>query len=92
MAGGACGAPSKTIPPRTSTSRSTSCSTAPNSCETKRIVTPSSLVQLAEQPGERLLRVDVDAGGRLVEDEQLRLRGERLRDEGALLLPAREAC
>ena len=49
-----------------------------------------SLVQLAEERAERLLRVDVDTGGRLVEDEELRLAGERLRDEGALLLAAGE--
>ena len=49
-----------------------------------------SLVQLAEERAESLLSVDVDTGGRLVEDEELRLAGERLRDEGALLLAAGE--
>ena len=46
-------------------------------------------MQLGEEGRERFLRIDVDAGGRLVEDKQLRLAGERLRDERALLLPAR---
>ncbi len=45
-------------------------------------------MQLAEERAESLLRVDVDAGGRLVEDEELRFAGERLRDEGPLLLAA----
>src|SRR4051794_33730524 len=49
-------------------------------------------VQSGEQCGERLLRVGVDTGRRLVEDQQPRLRGDRLRDEGALLLPAGEGC
>ena len=48
-------------------------------------------VQLAEQPGERLLRVDVHAGGRLVQDEQLGLGRERLGDERPLLLAAGKA-
>ena len=46
--------------------------------------------ELAEERGERLLRLDVDAGGRLVECEQRGLRGERARDERPLLHPARE--
>ena len=46
------------------------CSTAPKSCEQKRIVTPRSLSSSLEERGERLLGVDVDAGRRLVEDEQ----------------------
>src|SRR5919199_2303429 len=45
-------------------------------------------VEALQQCGERFLRRDVDAGRRLVEREQLRIRGERLRDECALLLPA----
>src|SRR4029079_17322735 len=49
-----------------------------------------SLVQLAEERAEGLLRVDVDTGGRLVEDEEVRLAGKRLRDERALLLATRE--
>src|SRR6187200_1711341 len=49
-----------------------------------------SLVQPAEKRAESLLRVDVDTGGRLVENEELRLAGERLRDEGALLLATGE--
>src|SRR5918994_4063347 len=47
-------------------------------------------VELLQKGGERLLGVGVDARGRLVEDDQIGLRGERLRDVGALLLPARE--
>ena len=90
--GRAAGGPSKTMPPRTSTSRST------NVLDRAELVrdeedrhVPSSRVQLGEQRRERLLRVDVDAGGRLVEHEQVRLAGERLRDERALLLAAGEA-
>ena len=45
-------------------------------------------VQPVEQDGERLLRFGVDARRRLVEHEQGRLAGERLRDERALLLAA----
>src|SRR6185503_11639085 len=48
------------------------------------------LVQLSEEGAECLLSVDVDAGCRLVEDEELWLAGERLGDEGALLLAAGE--
>src|SRR2546422_10504954 len=48
-------------------------------------------VKLVEQGGEGLLRADVDACSWLVEDEELGLSGERLGDEGALLLTAREA-
>src|SRR3954449_12350742 len=44
-----------------------------------------------EQIRERTLRLHVDARRRLVEHEQRRLRGERLRDERTLLLTAREA-
>ena len=47
-------------------------------------------VERRQQLGERLLRLGVDAGGRLVEHEQRRLAGQRLRDERALLHPARE--
>ena len=47
-------------------------------------------VQPREQRRERILRVGVDAGGRLVEDQQPRLCGDRLSDEGALLLAAGE--
>jgi hypothetical protein len=47
-------------------------------------------VELLEESGECLLRVHVDTGRRLVEDEQIRARGECLREERALLLPSRE--
>src|SRR5262249_21982680 len=46
--------------------------------------------QLLQQLAECLLRADVDARRRLVEDEQRRPRRERLGDERALLLAARE--
>src|SRR4051812_40120485 len=45
-------------------------------------------VEPVEQRRERLLRADVDACGRLVEDDQLGLRRERLRDERTLPLTA----
>src|SRR5207253_5653975 len=48
-------------------------------------------VEPAEECGERLLRRDVDAGCGLVERKERRLRGERLRDQRSLLLPARES-
>ena len=54
-------------------------------------MTPSSPWRRAEQVGERLLRLDVDPGRRLVEREQLRACDERLGDERALLLAAGEA-
>jgi hypothetical protein len=47
-------------------------------------------VEAVQQRGQRLLRLDVDAGRRLVEHEQRRLRRERLGDERTLLLSARE--
>jgi hypothetical protein len=47
-------------------------------------------VQAVEERRERGLRLGVDAGRRLVEHEQRRLAGERLRDERALLLAAGE--
>jgi hypothetical protein len=49
-------------------------------------------VEPGEQSGKRLLRVDINACSRFVEDEQIGLSRKRLRDEGALLLPARQAC
>jgi hypothetical protein len=48
-------------------------------------------VKLLEQLGEGLLRFHVDTGGRLVEDDEVRLPRQGLRDVGALALPAREA-
>ena len=50
----------------------------------------SSRWRRSSRPGERLLRLDVDPGRRLVQHEQRRLGGERLRDERPLLLAARE--
>jgi hypothetical protein len=44
--------------------------------------------QTRQRLGERDLAGVVDAGGRLVEHEQLGLAGERPGDEDALLLPA----
>src|SRR5918995_6919626 len=46
---------------------------------------------MGEQLAERLLRLRVDTGGRLVEDEERRLPGERFRDERALLHSTRES-
>jgi hypothetical protein len=56
---------------------------------TKRSTAPNA-VEAVEQSRECLLGLDVDPRRRLVQDEQLRLRCERLGDEGALLLPPRE--
>ena len=47
-------------------------------------------VEIGEELGERLLRLGVDAGRRLVEDQEGGLARERLRDEGSLLHPAGE--
>ena len=47
-------------------------------------------VQLLEHRRQRLLRVDVDTAGRLVENEELGLGGQCLRDQRALLLPSGE--
>src|SRR5918911_3431531 len=47
-------------------------------------------VQPLQELGERFLRCDVDAGGRLVEREQVRFRGQRFRDQGALCLATGE--
>jgi hypothetical protein len=47
-------------------------------------------VELLEQLGEGVLSFDVHPRGRLVEDDEVGLSGERLRDVGALALPARE--
>src|SRR2546430_7174577 len=49
---------------------------------------PELVAQPHEQRRDRLLSLDVDARGRLVDREQLRLSGQRLRDERALLLTA----
>ena len=48
------------------------------------------LSQTFQQPGDRLLRLDVDAGRRLVEHEQVRLAREGFGDERTLLLTAGE--
>src|SRR5262245_35619090 len=53
---------------------------------------PELAVELVEQGGERLLRVDVHSRGRLVDDEEARLPGEGLRDQRPLLLSAGQGC
>src|SRR4029078_11625526 len=45
-------------------------------------------MEVGQEFGERLLRLGVDTGRGLVEDQQRRLPGERLGDERALLHPA----
>jgi hypothetical protein len=49
-------------------------------------------MEAIEQIGKRFLSLDVDTGCRLVEDEQGRLPGERLRNECPLLLSTREGA
>ena len=49
-------------------------------------------LQGAEGVGQHLLVVQVDAGGRLVEEEQLGVAGERAGDEHPLLLAAGEGA
>ena len=46
------------------------------------------VAEAVEEAGKRLLRLSVDARGRLVQDEQRGLAGERLGDERPLLLAA----
>ena len=89
-AGSSAGSPSNAMRPRTSTSRVTTCSTAPNSCETYRIVTPSSALSSASRVARDSCELDVDARRRLVERQQRRLGGERAGDERPLLHAARE--
>ena len=50
----------------------------------------SALLELAQRVGQRVLVGQVDAGGRLVEEEQLGLAGEGAGDQHPLLLPAGE--
>ena len=50
----------------------------------------AALLEPAQGPGERDLVGQVDAGGRLVEEEQLGLAGQCPRDQRALLLAARQ--
>src|ERR1700694_5851262 len=49
-------------------------------------------VEPLEESGQRFLSVHVHPGGRLVEDEEVWLRGEGLGDVRPLLLAARKAC
>src|SRR5438034_10585901 len=51
---------------------------------------PELRPEALQQRGDRLLRLHVHPGGRLVEREQIRVACQRLRDERALLLAARE--
>ena len=50
----------------------------------------AALLEPAQRRGEGELVGQVDAGGGLVEEEQLRLAGQRPRDQGPLLLAAGE--
>ena len=51
---------------------------------------PRSAVMRGQQVHHRLLRRDVEAGGRLVGDQQGRLAGDRHRDHDALAHAARQ--
>ena len=57
---------------------SRSSATAPSSCDTRSTAAPCSLHEVDERVAEQPLRLDVDAGDRLVEHEQLGLGRERL--------------
>ena len=61
----------------------------PSSCATSSTVPPPA-TKVAQRAGERRLAGGVDAGGRLVEDQQLRLGGQGPGDQRALLLAAGE--
>ena len=56
----------------------------------KSIASPSSRLELLEQPQHLGLHHHVERGRRLVGDQQLRVAGERERDQHALALAARE--
>ena len=90
MAASSAGAPSNTTRCLSTITWSRSSATAPSSCDTSSTAAWWSLHQVHERVAEQLLRLDVDAGDRFVEHEQLGIRGERVRDQRALLLPARE--
>ena len=51
----------------------------------------AAVLEAAQRVGQRLLAGQVDPGGRLVEDEQVGLAGERAGDQHPLLLPAGQA-
>ena len=78
-----------TRPSRITTARSTSGASGPSSWATSTIVAPRVL-EPAQRVGEGLLVGQVDAGGRLVEEEQLGLAGQRAGDQHPLLLAAGE--
>ena len=64
--------------------------TSPMSCSTRRTVTPRSRIRADELRELRRL-AHVEAGGRLVEEEELRLGGERARQLDRALLAVGEA-
>ena len=70
--------------------RSDMAETARRSWLTKTTVRPSSFLRSCDEVDEPLLAAAVDAGGRLVEQEQLGAGGEGAGDEDALLLAAGE--
>ena len=76
-----------TRPCRSTTARSISGANGPSSCRITTTVVPG-VVQAADRLDERRLRRDVDAGRRLVEDEQVGSAHEGPGDQHALLLAA----
>ena len=77
--------------PRTSRPRRCAISaTTPRSCVMRMIAMPVSSRSIAQQLEDLRLDGDVERGGRLVGDEQLRLAGQRHRDHHALAHAARE--
>ena len=90
VAASSAGVPSNTTR-RFSTIRwSRSSATAPSSCDTSSTAASCSRDEVHERVAEQRLRLDVDAGDRLVEHQQLGFGRQRLGDERALLLAARE--
>ena len=74
------GMPSASLVPKSiTTRRSVRPITNSMSCSTSRMVMPSSRKR-AQQVGQRLLLVEAQAGGRLVEQQQRRVGGERAGD------------
>ena len=90
VAARSAGGPSNSTRRFSTTTRSRSSATAPSSCDTSTTAPAAIADDVYEGVPEEALRLRVHAGDRLVEDEQLRFRGESLGDQDALLLPTRQ--
>ena len=75
---------STTRPPYMTSTSSATWPTTPRSWVIRMIAEPNSRLQVGEQVEDLRLDGDVERGGRLVGDQQLRVVGQRHRDHGAL--------